>query len=90
MKQMLYDDHELYKELHVLLKTILDNIASICPFCENDVRPKHDCQNCDNNHMSRKCYRDGKHTDNCLLVKHLALIDIDQEDKKTKISEGGK
>ena len=73
---MLYEDNQLYKELLELLKAC--SKETICPYCGNDLRKRYDCLFCEIDHMGKECLREGKHRDDCLLEKHLALVEIEQ------------
>lgn len=57
--------NKVSKKILDLLKMCAD--ASHCPVCENDLRPRYHCTTCEIDHMGKKCFRDGKHADDCLL-----------------------
>jgi hypothetical protein len=55
-----------------------------CPYCGNDLRKRYDCEFCEIDHMGKDCFRDGKHEEGCLLIKHLSLVEIDLLSKTRK------
>jgi hypothetical protein len=71
----LYDDLVMLEELQEILTDCVKGIN--CPVCGADTQKQFDCKNCEIDHMDDKCYRQGKHDDDCLLMKHSALVDIE-------------
>ena len=65
------DDIEYCEQCKEILRIIANalNDASYCPFCGKDIRPKFDCKNCEMDHLGKSCYRDGAHTEDCIVLK---------------------
>ena len=63
---------KMEQAIKAALKLTLEN--EVCPWCGNDLRPQYDCRNCITDHMGDRCFRSGKHDDECEYVAIMNML----------------